>query len=232
MDETYFFEECFANEDEFPLSYDVISEEQSKDERLQAKVQQNNNYVRRTINNYPLIYHEDRIVVPVSLQPRLLKWYHQNLMHPGITRMQQTILQHFTWASLRKDVENLVRTCKTCQHYKRQSKKYGKLPAKEQEENILPWSTIAVDTIGPWTIPQPSRSKKDKIQLIALTIIDVQTCFMEIIALPDAESATVAAAFDQHWLCRCPVLEGAPGFRRKKQKGLLALTLVDCEARR
>jgi transposase InsO family protein len=40
--------------------------------------------------------------------------------------------------------------------------------------------------------------------LIALTIIDIQTCFMEIVALPDSESATVAAAFDQHWLCRYP----------------------------
>jgi hypothetical protein len=36
MDESYFFEECFADDDEFPLSFDVISEEQNNDERLQA----------------------------------------------------------------------------------------------------------------------------------------------------------------------------------------------------
>jgi hypothetical protein len=54
------------------------------------------------------------------------------------------------------------------------------------------------------TIPQRNRSKKDAVTLIALTIIDIHTCFMEIVALPNSESATVAAAFDQHWLCRYP----------------------------
>jgi hypothetical protein len=84
------------------------------------------------------------------------------------------------------------------------TKKYGKLPAKTHDDTILPWSTVAVDTIGPWTILQPNRSKKDKITLITLAIIDVQTCFLEIVALSDSESATVAAAFDQHWLCHYP----------------------------
>jgi hypothetical protein len=30
MDESHFFQECFADDDEFPLSFDVISEEQNK----------------------------------------------------------------------------------------------------------------------------------------------------------------------------------------------------------
>jgi transposase InsO family protein len=205
MDESYFFQECFADDDEFPLSFDVISEEQNNDELLQAKVQQNpDRYVRRTINDHQLIFCDDKIVIPEDLQPRILEWYHKNLMHPGVTRMQQTVLQHFIWDNLRRHIEDFVRSCKTCQHYKKQTKKYGKLPVKTQDETILPWTTVAVDTIGPWTIPQQNRSKKDKITLIALTIIDVQTCFMEIVALSDGESATVAAAFDQYWLCRYP----------------------------
>jgi hypothetical protein len=36
----------------------------------------------------------------------------------GADRMFHTILQHFTWPSLRTQVENLVKHCNTCQHYK------------------------------------------------------------------------------------------------------------------
>jgi hypothetical protein len=70
MDESYFFQECFADDDEFPLSFDVISEEQNNDEILQTKVQQNpDRYVRRTINDHQLIFCDDKIVIPVDLQP-------------------------------------------------------------------------------------------------------------------------------------------------------------------
>ena len=70
---------------------------------------------------------------------------------------------------------------------KSQRKKYGILPVPEQHDHPS-WTTIAVDLIGPWIIAQPpsiSPKKSEPTKLNALTIIDLATCLMEIIALPD-----------------------------------------------
>jgi len=120
--------------------------------------------------------------------------------------MFQSISQHFTWPNLHKQVNALVKHCKTCQLYKAQRKKYGHLPVPDQHQVANPWHSIAVDTIGPWIIPQSPHSSKSKepVKLNALTIIDLNTHFMEIVALENKESVTLAHALDQSWFCRYP----------------------------
>jgi transposase InsO family protein len=140
--------------------------------------------------------------------------------------MFHTISQHFTWPSLRKQVENFRKHCNTCQHYKAQRKKYGHVPILDKQQIANPWHSIAVDTIGPWIIPQSPHSSKSKepTTLQALTIIDLNTHFMEIlalknkesitialnthfmeiVALKNTESITVARSLNQVWLCRYP----------------------------
>jgi hypothetical protein len=38
-----------------------------------------------------------RVLVPQTLQRRLLLWYHRTLLHPGGNRLYETLRQHFTW---------------------------------------------------------------------------------------------------------------------------------------
>jgi hypothetical protein len=78
-----------------------------------------------------------------------------------------------------------VKHCITCQHYKAQRKKYGYVPIPDKQQIAYPWHSIAVDTIGPWIIPQSPHSSKSKepTTLQALTTIDLNTHFMEIVAL-------------------------------------------------
>jgi hypothetical protein len=113
--------------------------------------------------------------------------------------MFHTISQHFTWPSLDTQVENFVKHCNTCQHYKAQRKKYGHVPIQDNQQIANPWHLIAVDTIGPWIIPQSPHSSKSKepTTLQALTIIDLNTHFMEIAALKNKESITITHTFDQ-----------------------------------
>jgi hypothetical protein len=122
--------------------------------------------------------------------------------------MFHTISQHFAWPSLRTQVENFVKHCNTYQHYKTQRKKYGHIPVPDKQQIANPWHSIAVDTIGPWIIPQLPHSSKSKepMTLQAFTIIDLNTHFMEIVALKNKESITVARSLDQVWLCRYPRL--------------------------
>ena len=111
------------------------------------------------------------------LQKHFVNWYHLSLCHPGVTRTEQTIRQHFTWKTLRQDVEKACKTCQTCQLIKRKSIKYDKIPAKKAE--TTPWDTLCVDLIGPYKIAS-SKKKGHEINLHAVTMIDPVTGWFEI----------------------------------------------------
>jgi hypothetical protein len=100
-----------------------------------------------------------------------------------------------------------VKHCNTCQHYKAQRKKYGHIPILDKQQITNPWHSIAVDTIGPWIILQSPHSSKSKepTTLQTLTrIINLNTHFMEIMALKNKESISIAHTLDQVWLCCHP----------------------------
>jgi hypothetical protein len=131
-----------------------------------------------------LVYFKGKIAIPANLCPHVLTWYHENLLHPGANRIIQTILPHFTWPSQRTQIEHFVKYCNTCQCYKAQRKKYGQVPIPDKQQIANPWHSIAVNTIGPWIIPQSPHSLKSKepTTLQGLTIIDLDMHFMEIAA--------------------------------------------------
>jgi transposase InsO family protein len=209
-DKSAFLEEIFALDeqtDAFPIAFDVISKAQLADKKIQRCITNNDpDFETRIIQQAPLVYFKGKIAIPTNLRFRILTWYHENLLHPGNDRMFHTISQHFTWPSLRTQVENFVKHCNTCQHYKAQRKKYGHIPVPDKQQITNPWHSIAVDTIGPWIILQLPHSSKSKepTTLQALTIIDLSTHFMEIVALKNKESITVACSLDQVWLCHYP----------------------------
>ena len=209
-DESTFLEEIFAFDDQldaFPIAFDIISKAQLADKKIQQCITNNDpDFETRILQRAPLVYFKGKIAIPTNLRFRILTWYHENLLHPGADRMFHTISQHFTWPSLRTQVENFVKHCNTCQHYKAQRKKYGHVPVPDKQQIANPWHSIAIDTIGPWIIPQSPHSSKSKepTTLQALTIIDLNTHFIEIAALPNKESITVARSLDQVWLCRYP----------------------------
>ena len=105
--------------------------------------------------------------MPKALQKRTVQWYHDILCHPGRTRTEATIAQHFYWKNMRKDVEEVVSKCPICQINKRNKKKYGHLPEKEAE--AVPWEKLCVDLIGPYTI---KRQRKPSLTLWCITMID------------------------------------------------------------
>jgi RNase H-like domain found in reverse transcriptase/Integrase zinc binding domain/Reverse transcriptase (RNA-dependent DNA polymerase) len=196
-------EQLFVATEVFPLAFDVIALAQQEDLELQALLNNDPAYEQRVIRRHALIYHRDKIVVPLALQGELLQWYHSFLLHPGSTRMYETIRQHFYWPAIYRDIDQLVRNCPSCQRYKRQRKHYGNLPDKTHQPH--PWNTVAVDLIGPWTVPQPaSSSSMSPLQLLVLTIIDPDTYWTELVVLPNKLSLTIATAFDHEWLCRYP----------------------------
>ena len=139
-----------------------------------------------------------RILIPKSLQKRLIRWYHRTLLHPGEARLHATLKQHFTWPKMREQIHEYCLTCKTCQQAKRGSKKYGKIPLKDVEE--CPWKDIALDLAGPWD----TTIDNEIVTFHTLTIIDVFTGWVEVIPITTKITEKIGNLVEQEWLRRYP----------------------------
>ena len=98
--EAFGLEEDDLPSDAFPLSYKTIMIHQQADRHLQQLALNNDNYSLTQFHGggktRTLITKDKIIVVPETLQKRCVQWYHLSLCHPRVTRMEQTIRQHFT----------------------------------------------------------------------------------------------------------------------------------------
>ena len=219
--------ELFAGDDSdlpfpkaYPLTYAEIAHEQALDKALQSAVKKSlkdkwykDKYDTRTFvhneKEFTLTTLKDgKIIVPKKLQRKATEWYHTNLLHPGETRTELTIGQHYHWVGLRKTVANVCGKCHDCQINKVHHLKVGHVPPKLPE--ITPWKTLCVDLIGPYTIgPEPTKMEKKKgisrqATLHCLTMIDPATGWFEIVEVPNKRADEIANLVEQTWLTRYP----------------------------
>ena len=185
--------------EEFPLSPQLIAKEQEGDRNLRQAKRNNPNIGERIVEGERLLTLNNKVIVPLSLRERVLWWYHEYLQHPGQKRMEATIGQNLTWTNLRQDVDNYVKTCRSCQKNKLVRQKYGHIPTKEAERPV-PWNRVNVDLIGPLTCKTPQGPK----ELLALTMIDPATGWFEVKDVRDKTATAAMEAFDDVWLSRYP----------------------------
>jgi len=210
--------EHFALEEEdilHPTSYKTIIRYQQQDKNLIKIAKQNNDYSIKHFHGadkkYSLICRKHRIVIPKQLEKRVVEWYHHTLCHPGETRTELTIAQHFYWTNLRKTVHEVCSKCESCQFLKRNKKQYGKLPPKKAETD--PWDVLCVDLIGKYQFSpkgggkeyQLKTKKGHSVYLQAVTMIDPATGWVEIRAVPSARADLVANQVELAWLTRYPL---------------------------
>ncbi len=200
--------ESFAADDgifpmNYPLSYKQLRHEQQRDQELQSEVQKNPDKYkmqsyRHSDYTYELITCNARIVVPKDLRKKTVEWYHSILLHPGETRTELTIAQHYYWKGMRETVKQVCSRCPSCQKFKTRVQKYGHLP--EKEPDVIPWHTVHMDTIGPYKIGEGKEEKT----LICLTMIDPATGWFEIVETPAQRADIIANLFETTWLTRYP----------------------------
>ena len=213
---------------DFPLEKDLIRVEQGKElSRTKSKLKslirdKESGYYLDEVDGVQLIMHDKRIYIPESLRESALNWYHHYLNHPGGDRLGNTIRQTCYWKGLSNQAKQHVKTCKVCQQHKKK-RKYGLLPAKKIEE-LVPWETVHIDLIGPYSVTakqiQPGGSIKEvELTLTAMTMVDPATGWFEITEVPyysiedvkrdenqyiDKSSARISQLFEQAWLGRYP----------------------------
>ena len=183
--------------DHYPLNFAQIKKAQlampASVTALQSKVYHEGG------RTFSLLTHNDKIFIPKPLQERITKWYHEILLHPGVTRTAQTIKQHFIWPKMTKTIDQIVGKCHICQTCKRDTRKYGQLPEKTAEAE--PWDQLCVDLIGPYKIKQ---KQKPPLILWCVTMIDPATGWFEMTRIENKEAIEVANKVEQTWLTRYP----------------------------
>jgi Integrase zinc binding domain len=140
----------------FPLSYKQLAYAQGKDKKIQASLKTKagkEKFVIKTFQHsdktYELVTKDDKIVIPNSLQRKATKWYHTHLLHPGETRLELTLRQHFTFIGLKPMCIKVCKACQICRTLKKNNKNYAEIPPKK-EPKLIPWHTLCVDLIGPY----------------------------------------------------------------------------------
>ena len=97
-----------SEEEIYPPTINEIAQEQRLDRNLgkffrpNTKVENKERFFSlRVIDSTEVIVYKDtRLVVPMSLQAKVVQWYHHYLIHPGHTRIEETIAATLYWRLL------------------------------------------------------------------------------------------------------------------------------------
>jgi len=63
-----------------------------------------NHFSAKPVEGFDLAHYKKNIYIPESLTTQLVQWYHELLVHPGTSRLEATLQQHYWWPRLRKEV--------------------------------------------------------------------------------------------------------------------------------
>mgnify|MGYP003331710574 CR=1 FL=1 len=192
------------------LSFKLIQKEQKRNTKLVKHAAKTKGYAIQNFhgggNTRQLICKDGKIVIPSLLQSHVIEWYHTVLCHPGHTRMEETIWQHFYWSSMREDIRQAVKKCHICQTTKQASSNFGHIPLKQNKGQ--PWETLCVDLIGPYKIPRKGSDKNGKkkkdLTLWCVTMIDPVTGWFEMAKIKTKSADVIANVIELTWLNRYP----------------------------
>jgi transposase InsO family protein len=100
---------------------------------------------------------------------------------------------------MRRRITAHIEECNHCAMYKYNGQGYGHVPPRN--DTATPWEDVAVDTIGPWTVPVQAGPR---LQIKALTVVDTATTLSECTRIEDQTASQAAFQFSNTWLARYP----------------------------
>ncbi|UYV82946.1 K02A2.6-like [Cordylochernes scorpioides] len=127
------------------LTVEEIVKETDKDKelsKLKRDIKSNSIESDYTING-EILFKNDKVVVPKSLQLEVLKDLHST--HLGIVKMKQLARRYCTWKNIDKDIENLVKSCKDCLYTQNNP---PKAPVHHWDPPSTNWERIHLDYAG------------------------------------------------------------------------------------
>jgi transposase InsO family protein len=143
--------------------------------------------------------YKEKVYVPAAQREAILHYYHGSPLggHSGIRKTIQKIRRLFDWPTLAADVEQMIRRCLSCGRTKLTCEKTQGLLRPHPSRG--PFDVLYYDLWGPTTVEGEP--------VMALTMIDGHTRWVEATFLPNKKAKTIARALMQHWITRFGVPE-------------------------
>lgn len=141
------------------------------------------------------------ILAPFAVRENLFHICHDNLYgaHHPAERTYQKITQFWWWPKCKQEIEEKISNCHTCASVNLPAHRKP-LPLEPLQPALAFNDRVHYDLLGPLV---PSSTTKNKYLLV---IIDAFSRYVELAAIPDKTTETVASAFLDHWVSR----HGAP----------------------
>ena len=185
----------------FPIAFPQLMKAQQEDESIQStKHYQTKRFYEYDLKVYTL-KGRTKIVLPNSLVPATIKWYHHTMGHAGSERLLRSISQFLYSPGLKDKVNAFVKTCDACQRYKNPGPGVGHVPARN--ESMVPFEQIAIDTVGPWTL---NIEGLGKVTINAYSIIDTCSNLLELkrASQNNPSGKESVQVLEDTWLSRYP----------------------------
>jgi len=128
--------------------------------------------------------------------PEVLKDAHGHLLggHDGFLKTKERIFQCYYWPGMDQDVQEHLQRCHKCQLRKKNDKP-GPVLITSLPQPTEPNQRVHADLFGPL---KASGNQKRYVRCIT----DAFTKYVELVALANKESSTVAQAIFEKWFCR------------------------------
>lgn len=131
------------------LTAEIVTTETEKDENLGVIKRDllNESTDSSYTLNQGILFKNNRIVILKNLQDQILQELHKT--HIGITKMKQLARRYVYWNRIDKDIENLVKSCRSCALLRSSPQKAPLHPWDEPTSNwerihIMPHITIII----------------------------------------------------------------------------------------
>lgn len=137
---------------------------------------------------------KDRMWVSPEERETVLEEFHDCPLggHVGCKRMLKRINPLFKWENMRRDIENYVKQCDSCQ--KNKIRAANKIPMKITTTSAEPFEKILMDIV---VLPESNNGNR-----YGLVIQDDLTRYLTVVPMENQESHTVAKAFVDHFICK------------------------------
>lgn len=136
------------------------------------------------------------LYLPYQLKEKILTEAHGSILagHDGVLKTKERIFSTYYWPGMDKDINEHIQTCHRCQVRRKTNPQAPALlsPLPQCSE---PGQRVHADLFGP--LKTSGQGKK-----FILCMTDAFTKYVELVAIPNKESATVAKAIFEKWICR------------------------------
>ena len=140
-------------------------------------------------SNYDGNPEKNLYLVPESLKRNVMELYHDSKGHPGAGRTKETIYLTYWWKGMNADVENHIKSCKSCARRKARNA-VAAVPIQGYQAPTMPWERTHIDLTGPLTTTTLGNR-------YIVVMKDALTRYVETMAIKDKTADMVVDAFIQ-----------------------------------